>query len=212
MISDVILLMRKKLDLAQCPTVYNRPMDSVCLQEDWVIRGGEWKAEDGWFTGRNPENKPAMITARQSFPYDVMLDFEARTVLPSSHDIDWMWNGSWDESQNLRSVAYVAGLQGWWEGKVGFEKAPDYLLNVGTPLFPFEPGRTYRIQSGSVAGHVFVLVDGKLILEVTDPQPIDSTTHGMIGFEAYASWIQIRNLSVRKLSWEARDLSYPREF
>jgi hypothetical protein len=63
-------------------------------------------------------------------------------------------------------------LQGWWEGKVGIEKSPEYKLNIATPLFDFEPGRTYRIQGGSIDGHCFVFVDGKIVLEVTDSVPL----------------------------------------
>jgi len=58
-----------------------------------------------------------MVTSRKGFFGNVMLDFEAQTVLPSMHDIDCMWNGSWDEATNQRDVAYVIGLEGWWEGR-----------------------------------------------------------------------------------------------
>lgn len=207
-----LLLMKKRIVPGTCPVLYDRPLDGGALAEDWDVRGGRWEIRDGWLMGTNRANAPGMVTSRKQFAGNVMLEFEARTVLPSTHDIDWMWNGSWDESKNLRGVAYVAGLQGWWEGKVGFEKSPDYQLNVATPLFHFEPGKTYRILSGSADGHCFVAVDGKLVLEVTDPEPIDSMKHGLIGFEAYASMIQVRNLVVRQLHWEARELSYAAEF
>jgi len=51
---------------------------------------------------------------------------------------------------------------------------------VATPLFGFEEGKTYRMQ----VGHVFVFVDGQLLLEVSDPDPIDSSRYRMIVFEA----------------------------
>ena len=207
-----LLVMRKEILVDRSPIVYSRPFDAECLAQDWQVRGGEWTVIDGWLTGRNPLNAPGMVTSRRGHYTDVMLDFTARTVPPSTHDIDWMWNGSWDEAANERSVAYVAGLQGWWEGKVGIEKSPDYKLNVAAPLLGFEPGRAYHIQSGSVAGHVFVFVDGKLLLEVTDPEPIDSSRYGLIGFEAYASHIQVRDLAVHELVWQERDLEYAPEF
>ena len=114
--------------------------------------------------------------------------------------------------QNCRDVAYVFGLEGWWEGKVGFEKSPEYKLVAGTPLFDFEAGRTYRIQGGSIDGHCFLFVDGRLVLEVTDPDPIDSQRYAKVGFEAYASHIQIRNIRVYRLAWQPRPLSYAAEF
>lgn len=207
-----LLLMRKAIEVADCPVLYDRPFSDESLAEDWRVRGGEWSMQDAWLQGKNPLNAPGMITSRKEFLGNVMLEFEARTVLPSTHDIDWMWSGNWKEPANTRDVAYVAGLQGWWEGKVGFEKSPDYKLNVATPLFKFTPGQTYRILSGSVDGHCFVCVDDELVLEVTDPDPIDTATHGMIGFEAYASMIQVRNLVVRQIKWSERVLAYHAEF
>ena len=207
-----MLIMKKRIDLEQSTVLYDRPFTEESLAEDWQVRGGQWWIEDGWLTGKNPENSPGMVTSRAGYFGNVMLDFEARTVSPSTHDIDCMWNGSWDEAAARRDVAYVAGLQGWWEGKVGFEKLPDYKLTAATALFRFEPGNIYRMQAGSIDGHVFVFVEGQLILEVTDPDPIDHSRYGMIGFEAYASFIQVRWLVVRRLAWMERTLSYPREF
>jgi len=168
--------------------------------------------ENGWLTGKNPENCPGMIVSKRDFFGNVMVDFEARTVLPSTHDIDVMWNGSWDETKNERGIAYVAGLEGWWVGKIGLEKSPDYLLNAATPLFDFEPGKIYRIQAGSVDGHCFICVDGKLLLEMTDTQPIDNQKNGKIGFEAYCSFIQIRNIKVKSICWSELVLNYSKEF
>jgi hypothetical protein len=207
-----LLIMRKEIDLDASPVLYDRPFSATSLAADWQVRGAKWWVEGEWLTGRNPANSPGMVTSRASYLGNVLLDFEARTVLPSTHDIDCMWNGSWDETKNERGVAYVVGLQGWWEGKVGFEKSPAYTFCAATPLFPFEPGRAYRIQTGSVDGHVFVFVDGRLVLEVTDPDPIDSTRYGLIGFEAYASMIQVRRLVVRRIAWRPRELSYAPEF
>ena len=209
---STLLIMRKEIDLERSPVLYDRPFTPESLAEDWQVRGGQWHVADGWLTGKNPRNAPGMLTSRRNFFGNVLMDFQARTVLPSTHDIDCMWNGSWDEAANERSLAYVVGLQGWWEGKVGFEKSPAYTLNAATPLWPFEPGRTYRLQAGSVDGHAFVFVDGHVVLEVTDPDPIDASRYGMVGFEAYASMIQIRNLVLRQIAWTVRDQSYPPEF
>ena len=65
-----------------------------------------------------------MIILKKDFPGNVMVEFEARTVKPSTHDINVMWNGEWNDSLNLRGKAYIAGIEGWWEGKVGLEKSP----------------------------------------------------------------------------------------
>ncbi len=205
-------LMRKKIDLNRSEILFSERFTQDRLARDWTICSGEWWVEDGCLLGRNPENAPGQIISKVSFTDDILMDFEGETVLPSAHDIDWMWNISWNEDHTGRGFAYVAGLQGWWDGKVGFEKAPDYRLVAGTPLFDFAPGRTYHIQSGSIDGHCFVFVDGRLLIELMDPDPISLETGGHIGFEAYASYIRIRNLVVRRIAWEAVEEHYMPEW
>ncbi|MBV5314174.1 MAG: hypothetical protein JZU47_12805 [Prolixibacteraceae bacterium] len=106
---------------------------------------------NGWLEGENPKNWPGMAVLKQDFPGNVLVEFEAQTILPSSHDINVMWNGEWLASTDQRGTAYVAGLQGWWTGKVGIEKSNDYKFMCGTALFHFEPGKIYKIQAGSIS-------------------------------------------------------------
>ena len=205
-------LLGKRIDPENMEVLYSEPFTEESVKRDFDVRGGQWWVQDGWLTGKNPHNAPGMIISRAEYRHDVLLEFRARTVLPSTHDIDVMWNGSWDFASNTRGVAYVAGIQGWWDGKVGFEKSPDYVLNAATSLLPFEPGRVYRVQCGSVSGHVFIVIDGQLSLEVIDPSPIDATRHGLIGFEAYASHIQFTDLKVKRASFTPLKKAYAPEF
>ncbi len=207
-----ISLMRKVVDFDRSPLLFAPQIRPERFELDWEVFSGHWQVEGEWLTGRHRENSPGMVLLSRGFPGDVLVEFEARTLSPSTHDINFMWNGSWDMTRNERGVAYVAGLQGWWDGKVGIEKSPEYKLNVGTPLFDFKPGQTYLIQGGSIGGHCFIAVDGRLLLEVTDPDPIDSQRYDRIGFEAYCSQIQIRNVRIRQLAWTATDPAYTPEF
>lgn len=206
-------LLKKELLLDQCETLYHcGEMTQEILESDFIVKGGTWSVQDGWLVGENRENFAAMVISRDNYFGNVMLDFRAATVLPCTHDINAMWNGSWNEDKNIRDVAYVAGLQGWWHGKVGFEKSPDYQLNAATPLFPFNPGEEYHIQMGSIDGHVFVIVNGKLVLEVTDPDPIDASKYGKIGFEAYCAKVKIRDISVKRVAYHTLEENYIPEF
>ncbi|MGE5558494.1 MAG: hypothetical protein ACM3WV_07760 [Bacillota bacterium] len=208
----MLRIMKKEIDVESSPIIYDESFTPAVLAKKWQAKSGEWRLEGEWLTGENPGNFPGMIVSKQDYPGDVMLEFEARTVAPCTHDINFMWNGSWDEEKNRRGIAYVAGLEGWWEGKVGIEKSPDYKLNAGTPLFDFDPGRIYRILGGSIGGHCFICADGKLLLEVTDPDPIDSQKHVKVGFEAYCSLIQVRNVKIRRIKWRPVEMSYRPEF
>ena len=207
-----LLLMQKRIDLATSPILYDRPCSAESLREDWEVRNAQWEYREGAFWGRNPRPAPGVTFCKRSFPGNVLVECYARTVLPSRHDIDVMWNLSWDEDTNMRGAAYIAGIQGWWEGKVGIEKSPEYKLTAAAPCPWFEPGREYHIQSGSIDGHCFLFVDGILRLELTDPQPIDSARHTRIGFEAYQSMIAVRQIVVRQISWSPRVMGYEQEF
>jgi hypothetical protein len=123
-----------------------------------------------------------------------------------------MWNGEWLEDKDRRGIAYVAGLQGWWTGKVGIEKSDEYKFMVGTPLHTFEPGKHYRIKAGSIDGHCFIYANDQLLLEAMDPDPIDSQKYTRIGFEAYCSMIRVKNIVIRQIHWENVDMKYTPEF
>jgi len=204
--------MKKAINVEKSEVLYDRPFSNDGIGEDWDIKCGEWSVDGEWLEGKNPLNAPGMIVSKENFFGDVLLDFEAMTVPPCTHDIDAMWNGCWDDEKGERGVAYVAGLEGWWQGKVGIEKSPEYRMTAVTPLFDFEPGRVYHVQCGSIDGHCFVFVDGRLMLELTDPDPIDSQKYGKIGFEAYCSHIRVRNLKVLRINWDAVDMEYKPEF
>ena len=130
-------IMGKNIDLAKSELLYNEPISDKRFAVNWTIKNGDWQVQGEWLAGKNPDNYPGMIFLKGDYPGNVMVDFEARTVLPCTHDIDFMWNGSWDKVKNQRGPAYVAGLEGWWTGKVGIEKSPDYKLNAATPLLDF---------------------------------------------------------------------------
>lgn len=208
----MIQLMKKQLFPEKMEVLYNKPFTKETIEKDFVIKGGEWWVDDEWLYGKNPENNPGMIISKEDYFGDILLEFDAAAVPPCTHDINFMWHGSWNEKTNTRHIAYVAGLEGWWDGKVGFEKSPEYKLNAANPTFDFTPGQVYHIIAGDINGHIFVVVDDVLVLEVTDPNPIDGNIFGKIGFEAYCSFIKIKNLSIKRVAFKEDPKSYVPEF
>ena len=161
--------------------------DEKTLLNNFEIKTGEWSVKDGWVIGKNPDMCPGMIVSKADFCTNVMLTLTAKMVAPSTHDINIMVNGEWNDLTNKRGKAYVAGIEVFWHGNIGFEKSPEYTLTAATQLFEFDPEAEHEFTLGNISGKNFVLVDGKLCLEVTDPQPIDETKYGKIGMEAYSS-------------------------
>jgi len=205
-------LMHKRIDPESMAVLYEARFTPELFEQDFEVRDGHWFVEDGWLIGESRRNFASMTLLKQPIYGPVCLDFYAKVLPPCTHDINCMWSGSWDEATNTRALAYVAGIGGWWDGKVGFEKSPEYKLNCGTKLLNFEPGREYHMQCGSVGGHVFVIVDGALAIEATDPDPIDQSKYGRIGFEAYCTRMAVRDLKVRRAECELLKEQYIPEF
>ena len=208
----MIHLMHKQIDPDAMPILYDTPFSPAAFAADFEVRDGDWHVENGWLIGESRRNFASMAIMRRAFFGPVCLDFRARVLEPCTHDINCMWSGSWDEATNTRALAYVAGIGGWWDGKVGFEKSPEYRLNCGTKLLDFRPGQTYHMQCGSIGGHVFVVVDVKLAIEATDPDPIDQQKYGRVGFEAYCTRLAVTDFKVRRAVWEELSERYEPEF
>ena len=179
--------------------LYSANFTPELLKQDFEIKGGKWYVDnEGWLIGENRENYAAMVMSKAEYFGDVLLEFDAATVLPATRDINVTWHGEWDEEKNARGIAYVAGLEGWWHGMVGFEKSPVSNYFVNTKLLNFVPGKTYHMTVGNIGRDIFIAVDNVMALELYDPDPIDIMKYGKIGFEAYCTRVKYRNLKIKR--------------
>ena len=194
-----IRLMKHIVDTEQGEILYQKPITEKSVTEDFEIKGGKWYVEDGWLIGENRENFAAMIMSKGEYLGDILIEFDSATVFPATRDINITFHGGWDEEKNIRDIAYVFGIEGWYQGYVGFEKSPDLKFEVNTKLFDYIPGKTYRITVGNIGNIVFMAIDGVLALEIRDPNPIDINKYGKIGFEAFCTRVKYKNLTIRKL-------------
>lgn len=209
----MIQLIRSRIYPENMEVLYDRPFSAESIAEDFEIKGGKWYVDDeGWLVGENRENFAAMIMSKAEYFGDVLIEFDAETVLPATRDINVTWHGTWDEEKDRRGTAYVVGIEGWWQGMVGFERSPDLDFMVQTKLLDFEPGKTYHVTAGNVGNDIFFAIDGKLALEITDPNPIDIDHLGLIGFEAYCTRVRYKNLKVKRATSEYCYVPYEPEF
>lgn len=185
--------------------------DEAALHENFDIKTGEWYVEDGWVVGKNPKMNPGMIVSKNDYFGNIMLELTCKMVAPSTHDINVMIHGEWDDEKG-RGHAYVAGLEAFWHGCIGFEKSPDYKLVAATHLLEFDPEAEYNFRLGCFNGKVFVAVNGVVGLEIKVPDPIDQNKYGKIGFEAFASWWKFKNVRVYRISGEFEGEYYNPEF
>lgn len=178
----------------------------------WITVGSvSWKIRDGALEGiwgGGPLEHGQLFSTR-AFAGDILMEFWAEAVPPSDHDIIWWWQTELNEDNTCWKRGCLGCLGGWWENKAGIERLDGQNAYAATtPLFHLESGRKYKIHTGSIDGTAFIFVDGQLIMESQDPDPVDPKKELRIGFGVYQSHIRIRNLYVCKPAWQTVKTSY----
>lgn len=208
----MLYIMSKEIDVEKSEILYAPTFDEKTLAEEWEVSGGDWATKDGWVTGTYRENAGGLIYTNREFADDIMLDFKAKSIPPCNNDLNFSWKTTgWDYEKNDAAEGYIAGLNGWWENKAGIERYPECIPNCATPLFDMVPGQVYHLQAGSIGGHCFICVDGKLVIEMTDPNP-ETLPGNRVGLGTYCSQISFTDFKVRKISWKPRVLEYTPNF
>ena len=204
----MLYLFGKVIDLENSKLHYQSDF-SIDDLSDCEIASGEWRVNDGWLEGKMEKSAGGLIYTNQSFNFDIVMDFEGRTVPPSCNDLNFSWNTEgWNYEGDDAGIGYIAGIGGWYDNKTGIEHYPECKVHSLTQAFQLESGRLYHIQAGSIGNHCFMFVDGKPVIEMFDPAPIDPQKYGRVGLGVYSSHVQFRNLKVYQANWQSREQSY----
>ena len=188
----------KRLDLAKSEVLYR--FDSFDPADWTTVRGSpKWRVMPDKVIGGSPDEPThGQIFFRKPVKGDVVMEFDARIVPPSYHDLVWFWN------VNLRKkpwgTGYLGCLGGWWSNSAGIEKLPDFLVSAIAPSFRTRPGRKYHIVSGSLGDSHFILVDGRLVTYFADKN-YPRGRAGHFGFGVYESMAEYSNLTVYSPHW-----------
>ena len=167
----------------------------------------KWIVEPMRISGGGPaESTHGQIFCATPVAGDVVMEFDARIVPPSYHDIVWFWNVRFDEEP--WSAGYLGCLGGWYADMAGIEKLPDYVPSAIAPSFPTEPGRTYHVVSGSLGHEHFIAVDGRLVTYFADSAVPDPSKPGYFGFGIFESHAEFSNLRVYRPRPTSRPLAY----
>jgi hypothetical protein len=206
----VLQVMSKRVFLEENRILYGAPFTAESFSADFEPASGDWHVENGWITGYISKNAGGLLYSRASFPGDIVLSFDAKTVPPCDNDINFTWKTEgWDKNSDDVGKGYIGGLGGWWVNKAGIEKYPGCVPYAATALSPVRAGETYHIEAGSVGDACFIFVDGKLAVEMLDPDYKTLDACGKFGFGTYASRVSFTNLKVYSPRSEPLHMAYP---
>ncbi len=175
----------------------------------WTVALGKWEYKDGYLIGSERKSYAAMLLSKQRFEGDIMFSFNVQTVLPATRDLNALFCANWDLEKNDLGESYVCGLNGWYEHKSGIERNGKSNLYTTTSLYQYVPGTEVHMDVGVIHGHSFMMVDGQMVTELVDPEPL---VGGHVGFSAYCTMLKIRDIEVRQLVWEPFPQEYEPEF
>lgn len=205
---DNLLLLGKTIKVSESKVLLKYQPDDNFL-DYFKIMGGTWEHQNGYLIGTELGNQGGILFTKDCYQGNVLLSFRVSTVLPATRDLNAIWCGAWNEDIDYLGDAYVCGLNGWYEEKSGIEKCSKDGFYTSTSLYKYHPGTEVLIQCGSIDGHCFLFVDGKLIVEISDEHPL---TCGHVGFSPYCTKLKIRDIEIRQITWEPRSQRYEPEF
>lgn len=206
-----IHLWGKKVLLDKSPIVMSYQPGDDWL-EHWEPKTGEWRCEDGYFIGAERQSTAALLISKREFSDSMMLSFTVQAVPPATRDLNAFYFAKWNDERNFLGESYVCGLNGWYEHRSGIERDEQdgsVTLYTSTALYKYKTGDFVRIDVGCIKGHSFMMVDGEMVTELQDPNPIGP---GKVGFSAYCTMLKIKDIEVRELYWEDFPQSYEPEF
>ena len=167
---------------------------------DWTLtrNPSKWTVTEDAIIGGGPDDPhTGQIFYKTPVSGDVVMEFDAMLVPPSYHDFVWVWNADFEKTGKMEwKTGYLASLGGWWDNLSGIERLPKFEPQSISKGFEIEPGRTYRIVSGTSKGRNFIAVDGKLVTWFVDPDAKIPDRPGYFGFGVYRSMARYSNLTV----------------
>ena len=215
----LIQLMKHKLYPEEMETLYEvGDFTKEIMDRDFDVKDGNWYVDgEGWLVGENRKCSAAMCVTKEWYTGDILVEFDAATVAPATRDINVTWHGSWNEERNTREMGYVMGINGFWQGRIGFEKSPSYDVVILTELFNFKPGEVYHVTVGSLTMapglvKVFMAINDVIALEFKDSNPIDISKYGFVGLEAFCTRVKHKNLKIKRMKAHDDPKGYTPEF
>ncbi len=203
-----IHLWGKKVLLDRSPVIMKYSPSSDWL-EYFEPKLGHWECDGEYLIGSERKSDAAIIFSKQRFDKDIIFSFTVKTELPATRDLNAVFCAEWDDEKNYLGESYVCGLNGWYEHKSGIERNGRSNLYSTTSLYKYTPGREVRMDVGCINGHSFMIVDGQMVTELVDPEPLYG---GHIGFSAYCTMLKIKDIEVREIYWKPFEQFYTPEF
>lgn len=180
----------------------SEPFAGKTLSDEWIAEEGNWQTArgrgedtDGVIGEPGTKYPDSFLWTKHSFSGDIAVEFDAECLSEPANDINFVICGKSPNYPPPEAKLYLFGVGGWGNTRSGVERAPDYKWKMLTGLLTIQPRRTYHILAGRLKGVFYLFVDGALIVQARDPDPLPA--EGQFAFHVYKSRVRFSRLEIR---------------
>jgi len=185
--------------ITSAPFVEN--FDRADLGPLWSNTGGNWRIIDGKLHIQGARNHPLWLHRR--LPRDVRIEFTVRSDSPAGDiKVEVFGDGvSSARSESYTATSYVVIFGGWNNTLDVLARLDEHGADrVERRSRRVEMGRTYRFMIERRGGHIVAKVDGTVLVEMRDPDPLSGRGHDHFGFNDWDAALTFDDLRITPLS------------
>lgn len=167
----------------------------------WSNTGGGWRIVDGALQIEGARNHPLWL--RRRLPHDVRIEFTAKSDSPEGDlKVELFGDGvSHAVEASYTATSYVVIFGGWNNRLDVLARLDEHGRDrVERPTRRVVPGRTYHFLIERRGSHVVAKVDGEVLVEMDDPEPLSGRGHDHFGFNNWAAKVTFDDLRITPLS------------
>jgi len=179
---------------------FSDDFERVQLGQAYDKTGGNWRIENGQLRVHGAKNHPLWLL--RTLPRNVRVDFDVRSESTDGDiKVELFGDGaSHATSDRYEATSYIIIFGGWNNSKNVLARLDEHGEDrVVGPARKVEPGRTYHFRIERVGGTLSVWVDGDVLLEMVDDEPLWGRGHDHFGFNNWQSDLWFDNLKVTPL-------------
>jgi len=171
------------------------------LGQTWTTTGGNWRIVDGKLHVQGARNHPLWL--RRRLPRDVRIEFTARSDSPAGDiKVEIYGDGvSAATTDSYTATSYVIIFGGWNNSLDVLARMDEHADDrVARPSRRVETGRTYHFLIERRGGHIVAKVDGRVLVEMHDREPLTGRGHDHFGFNDWDAALTFDDLRITALS------------
>jgi hypothetical protein len=170
------------------------------LGPTWRSTGGPYSLTDGKLHVKGARNKPLWL--RRTLPRDVRIEFDVRSESPEGDiKVEVYGDGvSKAEKASYTATSYVVIFGGWNNSKNVLARLDEHGQDrVEGATRKVEKGRTYHMKIERKGDTIRAEVDGQLLVQMVDEDPLWGPGHDHFAFNNWSSELWFDNLKITPL-------------